>query len=554
MRSDVVKFKTLDGSTVYDSVTDWGMTLTHCDEQKPAPKFERIDVPGANGSVDVSTALSGDIPFEDREVELTFFRLCADHDEAYALAGEVASAVHGKQMQLPTPDARADGNTWYTGDVEITECRFEDRGCEVDVRAVCSPFRLSAANGSHTVEPGASAYDFSPTVLATIPSAYNYPARTLDACYQISHTYSSSWSASGVAFEFARTSNLFDLGLCYMVGKTIAVNGTNWVNSSVISQENQRAAFNNVSSGWVERIVINPANVSPRPYPGIVFPFSEQTRCKMFFFSGEVTANVGSVTADGRTFAAEASVHTVTAASGQSVTSSGVLDGGSFATVGSVAAPAVGGSWDGDSVDFAVNPYTTQLYIDLAGITATDVYVLVMFYDSTSSEPSAWVEPDVAIVPVQVPNGFDSKWDGTEGTSVTGTVRITPGAVRAVTADAVVSELAYPSGQLYDAKRIAAHAINSSGQLVRYWLPVEVFGYWLSLDTFTFDAGDMPGYPTFTSASGDGTTVEINGNMYILPSSTTVELDTILARGQNTATVSRSLSGNGVLTWPKGVL
>lgn len=556
MRSDVVKFKTLDGATTYDSVTDWGMTLTHCDEQKPAPKFERIDVPGTNGSVDVSAALSGDIPFEDRTVGLTFFKLCADHDAAYALAGDVAAAVHGKQMQLQTPDAYVDGNTWYTGDVEITKCRFEDRGCEIDVRAVCSPFRLSADGGSVDAPTGQISELAEGGILA-ITSDFKQLAREVYSRFDVD----AGWSASapGVALCFAANSNLFDLDSATLRGVTIRTGtGTSWVKSNNIAQDGQKVAFGGVNVGWVERAAVVATSASSVPLSGgcRVFPFCDDTRARVWFFSDAITDKQSSVTADGYTYQAGARVWRAEMAWGD-IGSNGVFPNGAFA-YSFLAAPNVGSAWSGQYVDFEVSPYTSEIYIDLAGITATDVYALIAFYKADETAPASWLEPNVTVGIAQLPQNFRCFHDSSASEFVTDSFcnSIANAYATFFSSSAVSSRVELQKvADLPDSAYIQSCAVSSSGETVRFNTPMLTRVYAHQMQTVEVDAGAQPAYPTAITSVRTGAVVEYNGNTYLIPAGSTVELDALLNRGANTVRVSTIPSVPSVtLTWPKGVL
>lgn len=554
MRSNVVKFKTLDGATTYDSVADWGMTLTHCDEQKPAPKFERIDVPGTNGSVDVSAALSGDIPFEDRTVELTFFKLCADHDAAYALAGDVAAAVHGKQMQLQTPDAYVDGNTWYTGDVEITKCRFEDRGCEIDVRAVCLPFRYSETGGTLTAT-GADAGHLDAAKILTVPDACRTYARRLESKYPVNSVR--RISADGIAYCFAANSNLFDLDNATLRGVTVRANSTSWVKSNNIAQDGQKVAFGGVNVGWVERaaVIATSASVIPLSGGARIFPFAEDTRARIWLYSGTVAAVQNSVTADGHTYSAGAYLHCAKHASGTIGADAVYNEGATFSAYGTIAAPSVGGEWSGQYLDFAIDPETTVIYIDVAGVTAPDVYALVAFYKADETAPASWVAPNVQVRALQLPYQFvrthDYETQVNDTDVYTSYIDCSVFTSQVAGDEITLARIEDEPGAAY----IQAVPVNSSGEIIR-----DTWGYLLteltayqSID-YTVDAGAQPVYPTATTPDNAGAVVSYNGSTYLLPRGTATELDTLFNRGENVITVATAPNFEVVFTWPLGVL
>lgn len=82
----------------------------------PAQKTTYIDLPGADGSLDVSDTLTGYPLFEDREGSLNFYVL-NDHDH-YNWAttySDIMSYLHGKQLHAileDDPDWYYDGRFW----------------------------------------------------------------------------------------------------------------------------------------------------------------------------------------------------------------------------------------------------------------------------------------------------------------------------------------------------------------------------------------------------------------------------------------------------------
>ena len=565
MRSDVVKFKTLDGATTYDSVTDWGMTLTHCDEQKPAPKFNRIDVPGTNGSVDVSAALSGDIPFEDRTVELTFFKLCTDHDAAYALAGDVAAAVHGKQMQLQTPDARTDGDTWYTGDVEITECRFEDRGCEIDVRAVCSPFRYSETGGRLEISDFSGGTVIGASNLLKISdSTLNGNLRYLQVSFDGSSTlaYRNQYH-NRVAVQYANSSNMFDMDYAYLTGKTINATAQSpaWVNSSQISQDGQICNFGAVNVNWVERLIVCATNESSiADTDGFrVFPFTENTRARVWVYSDDVTAVSSSVTVDGVTYSAGIKVdYTKLVGNGSSVGSNGVYTG-TTGSLGTIQAPAVGSAWNGEYLDFAVDPYLGQLRFTLAGVTCPHVHLLIAFYYATDTAPETWTEPDTQVCYFELPQPLRRFNEIDSGMNYGSDVlydEIASAYTDTWDGSAYVKYDVQKPEEPVHASFIAASGATASGILTRRFVPLGVYAGFAGIHDYTVDAGDQPAYPTVTTDRLD-MYIEYNGNSYKVPRYTTVTLDSLLSRGENTISATAGYGGyrpTNIITWPIGVL
>lgn len=544
MRSNVVKFK--EGATTYNSVADWGFTLTHCDEQKPAPKFERIEVPGANGSVDVSAALSGDIPFGDREIYFTFFKNCADHDAAFALANTVASAIHGKQMDIQTPDSYENGNTWYSGDVEITKCRFEDRACEIDVKAVCMPFRYSATDGTLQLTPaGAPTAITAAQILEVSNDEFNTPALQFD----FNNHISSGWAnvpALGVAC--ARTDNLFDIDFVNLRGKTVKTNES-WQKSNNIAQSGQAINFGAVNYQWQERAVLTATNATDNIY-NVRLPFCNGSHLYVLVQSDSVTAT-GSVTVDGSTVAAGIRVSSVSAIA-SSIGADGIATAGVYSQIGTLSAPSVGQSIDA-VIDCGTLSYSAgQIYIDVTGITSTSVTAQIVLVKSGATV-TEFIEPDINIEVVQLPVPLTRKkvggvWKHDEYTSTPPHAEIDQ-----LTTGAVIEAQSFINWPR-DTKWCEFEAVNSSGWIMQYPEYNAQVSIW-PMGSGTADTGAQPCYPAVVNTSGSGgVVVSYNGNEFIVYDD--AELSTLLSRGPNAVTWATFNTSNisPELTWPIGAL
>lgn len=546
MRSNVVKFK--DGATTYNSVADWGFTLTHCDEQKPAPKFERIDVPGANGSVDVSTALRGDIPFKDREVELTFFKNCSDHDAAFALANTVASAIHGKQMDIQTPDSYEDGDTWYSGDVEITECRFDDRACEIDVKAVCGPFRIANTVSSLSLNIGTSNALTAAPVLELANNEFNTPGLQFD----FNDLASTSFHETPVLGAlYARSDNLFDLDLTNLRGKTVKT-GESWQKSNVISQDGQTIDFGAVNLNWCERAVVTATNATAN-ISNVRLPFSGNTHCYVFIHADEVTAK-GNVTIGGVTRTPEIDVR-YTNSIGSDIGDNGITTTGTSGSFGGITNITLNASIDAVVDCGVVSPSIGQIAIDVIGITSANVTAQIMFVKDGVSV-SQWVEPLIEVERVTLPQPLERKL--VSGSQVMDTYKSTPpfAQINKQTAGTTVNAQSFKNWPR-DTKYCEFASIDNSGWVMDAPQWNAAVTVW-STQTGTADTGAQPAYPSVVLAGGwYGVVVIYNDVEHIVNNSLVVQLDTPLNRGENTVKWVRFNEywlPAPYMTWPVGKL
>ena len=81
------------------SYTDLGLFLTDAEIGTPEPKRTVVEVPGRNGSLDLTYALSGEITYKNRSIKLTF--AMADYQHRWTiLFSQILAQLHGKLMQV----------------------------------------------------------------------------------------------------------------------------------------------------------------------------------------------------------------------------------------------------------------------------------------------------------------------------------------------------------------------------------------------------------------------------------------------------------------------
>ena len=63
----------------------------------PEPKLYTVDIPGGNGSIDLTEALNGDVVYNNRKQEFTFYIVdLADEQEFERIKMEVSNLLHGR--------------------------------------------------------------------------------------------------------------------------------------------------------------------------------------------------------------------------------------------------------------------------------------------------------------------------------------------------------------------------------------------------------------------------------------------------------------------------
>lgn len=113
----------------------------------PAPKTVLVEIPGANGSKDLTEALGIGVAFGDRTIKWTFALYPGTDWEKKRSA--VCNALNGKRMHI-TPDGEE--GWYYDGRITVADHKSEKRLRQITVSAVCAPYRLKTVETVASVE------------------------------------------------------------------------------------------------------------------------------------------------------------------------------------------------------------------------------------------------------------------------------------------------------------------------------------------------------------------------------------------------------------------
>ena len=116
---------------------DLGLIQQSVDLQPARPKLNIIDVPGADGSKDLSAHPAGRVVFNDREITWTFALYPGDkwHDKHR----QVSNALNGLACHIVLDD---DPNYYYDGRLSVDKYNINGLLRQIVIRAVCRPYKL----------------------------------------------------------------------------------------------------------------------------------------------------------------------------------------------------------------------------------------------------------------------------------------------------------------------------------------------------------------------------------------------------------------------------
>lgn len=117
---------------------DWGLLLkAGWSLEAPSVKTKYVNIPGADGSRDLTESLAGEPKYNDRKLTLTLIFPPAPTEEWENCRREIATYCHGQKMHITLPDDR---DRHLTGRLDIGSLVYSRAQAELKVTAVCDPY------------------------------------------------------------------------------------------------------------------------------------------------------------------------------------------------------------------------------------------------------------------------------------------------------------------------------------------------------------------------------------------------------------------------------
>jgi len=131
-----VKFQLLSGETK-KSFDDWNLLLAPYTLETPSPQTNFVEIPGRDGSLDLSEAL-GNLSYNNRTISLNF--TCTDTiNGIYDKYNEISNFLHGQKLKLTLPN---DPDFYYIGRAEVGNLDRAKRTNQISVTVNCEPYKL----------------------------------------------------------------------------------------------------------------------------------------------------------------------------------------------------------------------------------------------------------------------------------------------------------------------------------------------------------------------------------------------------------------------------
>jgi len=120
----------------YHSFKDFGLLLQGKEIGSPAIKVSKIDIPGADGSLDVTDYFGG-AKFENVKHKFEFTTI-APRTEYYSLFSTIKNAIHGKKERIVID---GDPSFYYVGRCSVSAFTNDKGAGFVTVECDCEPYK-----------------------------------------------------------------------------------------------------------------------------------------------------------------------------------------------------------------------------------------------------------------------------------------------------------------------------------------------------------------------------------------------------------------------------
>ena len=121
----------------YHSFDDFSLILISKTIESPQPKTEYVEVPGADGQVDL-TEYFGDIKYSNRMLTFEFETKLRNQD-FYDMFEKISNAINGKRLNIYLDESPY---FYYVGRISLNEYTSKEKIGKIVIEANCDPYRL----------------------------------------------------------------------------------------------------------------------------------------------------------------------------------------------------------------------------------------------------------------------------------------------------------------------------------------------------------------------------------------------------------------------------
>lgn len=131
-----VIFADLKNGAIYRTDEELNIIIAHISIGSPNPVINLISVPGMDGNLDCSEALSGSINYDNRQIIIDAGKTIVSR---YDQDSRIKNALHGKRMKIILSE---DPQWYYVGRINVGEWVRECGIGHTTITCTCDPWKL----------------------------------------------------------------------------------------------------------------------------------------------------------------------------------------------------------------------------------------------------------------------------------------------------------------------------------------------------------------------------------------------------------------------------
>ena len=125
---------------------DWNIVLTKAEIPLPTPKTYTVDIKGADGVLDLTETLTGDVQYNNRQIKLTFEMM--DDTDYSTFLSDITNYLHGHTIKFTLNN---DECYYYTGRASISDWECVKRKGKIVIQVDCEPYKYAVIETVRTV-------------------------------------------------------------------------------------------------------------------------------------------------------------------------------------------------------------------------------------------------------------------------------------------------------------------------------------------------------------------------------------------------------------------
>ena len=133
------------------TANDWGLLLANFEIGEAEPKTNYIDIPGGDGSIDLTEALTGEISYGNRTITATF-TLIQSRAQWRPMMDAIRAHCHGRKFTILVPN---DDEYYYIGRANIGALEINGSSASFEMTITCEPFKYRSELTVHNLTLGA---------------------------------------------------------------------------------------------------------------------------------------------------------------------------------------------------------------------------------------------------------------------------------------------------------------------------------------------------------------------------------------------------------------